>query len=77
MFNLSIGRTPPYLRLGVINNETISHCSYESHNICDTEIPLSCKYINEIENHGIILVINILCIKNIKFNCINNNILLA
>lgn len=63
IYNLTIGQAPSSLKLGVINNEIPVHCSYQSFNICDNEIPLSCKLINEIGKNGLVLVINILCTK--------------
>ncbi|VVC25133.1 Hypothetical protein CINCED_3A007510 [Cinara cedri] len=55
IFNITIGRTPSYLQIGIVNNEIPSPCPYESNNICDNTIPLSCKYIHEIENQGLSL----------------------
>lgn len=57
IFNITIGQIPNPLNFGIINKEDLSHCSYKSFDICDGQIPLSCKYIHEMENKGLILVI--------------------
>jgi hypothetical protein len=58
-FNLTIGQMPKPIHLGIINRENSTHCPHRSFDLCDNQIPLSCKYINEMEKH-ISLVINTL-----------------
>lgn len=56
IFNFTIGQTPEPLNIGIINNEISSHCTYQSSDICNPEIPISCKYAYEMEKHQLILV---------------------
>lgn len=58
IFNLTIGKSPDPLKLGIINNESPSRCSYQSIDICDSHIPISCKFIKEVEKQGLTLVID-------------------
>lgn len=53
---MTIGKSPVPLNLGIINNESPSRCSYQSIDICDSQIPISCKFINEVEKQGLTLV---------------------
>lgn len=55
IFNLTIGRTPTTLDIGVIDDEIPSHCFYQSFDICDNRIPLSCKFMKEMEKHDLTL----------------------
>lgn len=56
IFNLTIGRTPTTLDIGVVDDEIPSHCSYQPFDICDDRIPLSCKFMKEMEKHDLTLV---------------------
>jgi len=60
IYNLTIGQAPKPLNVGIVNYENPSHCVYNSFDICDGKIPLSCKFMKEMEKHDLTLVINIL-----------------
>lgn len=69
IFNLTIGKSPEPLNLGVVNYESLSQCSYQSIDVCDGQIPISCKYINEMGKQGLNMVINKLYVQlNIEIN---------
>lgn len=60
IYNLTIGQAPIPLNVGIVNYENPSHCVYNSFDICNGKIPLSCKFMKEMEKHDLTLVINIL-----------------
>lgn len=60
IYNLTIGQSPQPLNVGIVNYENPSHCSYKTYDLCDSKIPLSCKYMKEMEKHDLTLVIKII-----------------
>lgn len=58
IYNLTIGPTPYPLNIGIVNKEIPSHCSYKTFDTCDENIPISCKYMHEMEKQNLILVSN-------------------
>ncbi|XP_001950287.1 ABC transporter G family member 23 [Acyrthosiphon pisum] len=55
IYNLTIGQSPQPLNVGIVNYENPSHCSYKTYDLCDSKIPLSCKYMKEMEKHDLTL----------------------
>lgn len=55
IYNLTIGQAPKPLNVGIVNYENPSHCVYNSFDICDGNIPLSCKFMKEMEKHDLTL----------------------
>ncbi|CAH1720756.1 ABC transporter G family member 23-like [Aphis gossypii] len=55
IYNLTIGQAPKPLNVGIVNYENPSHCVYNSFDICDGKIPLSCKFMKEMEKHDLTL----------------------
>ncbi|XP_026822728.1 ABC transporter G family member 23-like [Rhopalosiphum maidis] len=55
IYNLTIGQAPKPLNIGIVNYENPSHCSYNPFDICDGKIPLSCKFVKEMEKHDLTL----------------------
>jgi len=59
IYNLTIGQAPRPLNVGILNYEN-PYCSYKTFDLCDSKIPLSCKYMKEMEKHELTMVINII-----------------
>lgn len=75
IFNLTIGRMPKPIHLGIINDENPSSCLYQSSfDLCDSQIPLSCKYIHEMEKH-LTLVINTFYLRYITMTRVDSKLL--
>jgi len=68
IYNLTIGQVPQPLNVGIVNYENPSHCSYKMFDLCDDQIPLSCKYMKEMEKHDLTLVIIIYCLTILVLN---------
>lgn len=62
LYNLAIGRDPQGLNIAIVNNELengLADCAMIPSSGCHLDLPLSCRYIDELKTKTINLVIKI------------------